>query len=86
MSVKANIGTKSITNGRVTGDYLVEEREPTQKEVWGKLVGRASEERIFINGQPVTTLLDTGSQVTHVSHDFGLANGIQIHPITGGTP
>ena len=32
-----------------------------------KLVGRANEERIFINGQPVTALLDTGSQVTRQS-------------------
>ena len=35
----------------------------------------------FINGQPVTALLDTGSQVTHVSKDFCLANGIKINPI-----
>ena len=81
-NVKANIGAKSVTNKRVTGDDLVEERRPNQEEVWGKLVGRANEERIFVNGQPVTALLDTGSQVTHVSHDFCLANGIQIHLIT----
>ena len=31
---------------------------------------------------PVTALLDTGSQVTHVSHDFCVARGIQIHPTT----
>ena len=73
---------QSVTKERVTGDNLVEKRGPTQEEVWGKLVGRANEERIFINGQPVTALLDTRSQVMHVSHDFCLANGIQIHPIT----
>ena len=66
----------------MTGNDLVEMRGPTQEEVWGKLVSRANEERIFINGQPATALLDTGSQVRHVSHDFCLANGIQIHPIT----
>ena len=49
--------------------------------VWAKLVGRANEESIFINGQPVTALLDTGSQVTHVSHDYCVANGIEINPI-----
>ena len=38
-------------------------------------------ERIFINGQPVTALLDTGSQVTHVSHAFCVANGIEINPL-----
>ena len=48
----------------------------------GNLVGRANEDKIFINGQPVTTLLDTGSQVTHVSQDHCLANDIKINPIT----
>ena len=61
---------------------MVEEKRPTQEEVWGKLVGRANEERIFRNGQPVTALLDTGSQVMHVSHEFCLANEIQIHLLT----
>ena len=28
----------------------------------------------------MTALLDTGSQVTHVSHDFCAANGIEINP------
>ena len=37
--------------------------------------------KIFINGQPVTPLLDTQNQVTHVSHDFCLANRIEIHPL-----
>ena len=41
----------------------------------------ANEERILINGQPVTALLDTGSQVTHVSHDYCVANGIEINPL-----
>ena len=31
---------------------------------WAKLIGRANEEQIMINGHPVTALLDTGSQVT----------------------
>ena len=60
---------------------MVEGKGPAQKEVWAKLVGRANEERIFINGHPVTALLDTGSQFSHVSHDFCLAKGIQIYPI-----
>ena len=50
-------------------------------DLWAKLVGRANEEQIVINGHPVTALLDTGSQVTHVSQDFCQAKGIQIHPI-----
>ena len=73
---------------------MVERNEPAEEEVWVELVGRANEQRVFINGHPVTALLDTGSQVTHVSHEFCLAYEIQINPITqlvniegtGGTP
>ena len=73
--------SQSLKRG-VTRDDMVQEKRPTQEDVWGKLVGRANEERIFINEQPVTALLDTGSQVMHVSHEFCLANGIQIHLMT----
>ena len=60
---------------------------------WPKLIGRANEDQIIINGHPVTALLDTGSQVTHVSEAFCQANNFQIHPLdklvkiegTGGT-
>ena len=60
---------------------MVEKKEQTHEGVWAKLVGRANEDKIFINGHPVTALLDTGSQVTHVSQDVCLAKGIAIHPI-----
>ena len=36
---------------------------------------------IVINGHPVTALLDTGSQVTHISEAFCQANEIQINPL-----
>ena len=80
--VEASIRVKAVTNEGVTDDGLMEKKGPSHMGVWEKLVGRANEERIFINGQPVTALLDTGSQVTHVSHDFCLANGIEVHPLT----
>ena len=60
---------------------MAKQKDPSHMDVWEKLVGRANEENIFINGQPVTALLDTGSQVTHVSHDYCVANGIDINPI-----
>ena len=59
---------------------MVEKKEQGHEDVWTKLVGRRNEEKYFINRQPVTALLDTGSQATHVSQDFYLANGIKIHP------
>ena len=60
---------------------------------WARLIGRANEEQVVINGHPVTALLDTGSQVTHISEAFCQTNSIQIHPLdklveiegTGGT-
>ena len=48
---------------------------------WSRLIGRANEEQIIINGHPVTALLDTGSQVTHISEAFCQANNIQINPL-----
>ena len=35
----------------------------------------------MINGHPVTALLDTGSQVTHISETFCHANNFQILPL-----
>ena len=78
---QASIGVKSVTIEGVTGDDLVKHKGPAHMGLWEKLVGRANEEKIFINGLPVTALLDTGSQVTHVSHDFCVANGIEINPL-----
>ena len=72
---------KSVTNEGVTGDDLAKQKEPTDMGVWEKLVGRGNEEKIFINGQPATALLDTGSQGTHVSYDYCVANGIEINPL-----
>ena len=48
---------------------------------WARLIGRANEERIIVNGNTVTALLDTGSQVTHMSLDYCQAMGIPINPI-----
>ena len=79
---KTSFGARSVTNGKGAEENLVERKGPAQEEVWARLVGRANEERIFINGHPVTALLDTGSQVSHISHDFCLAKWIKIHPIT----
>ena len=68
-----------------------QDKEPI--DPWTRLVGRTNEEQIVINGHPVTALLDTGSQITHVNKAFCQAKGLQINPLnhlveiegTGGT-
>ena len=67
--------------GGKEAESLVGQEESTHADLRAKLVGRANEDQIIINGHPMTALPDTGSQVTHVSQDFCLAKGIPIHPI-----
>ena len=69
------------------------QRQNISNNPWSRLIGRANEEQVVVNGHPVTALLDTGSQVTHISEACCQANNIQIHPLdklveiegTGGT-
>ena len=61
------------------------DKNPPQKttlnpDPWARLIGRANEEQILVNGKSVTALLDTGSQVTHISHGYYQAMGIPIKP------
>ena len=75
------------------GANKLADRGKSSIDPWARLIGRANEEQIVINGHPVTALLDTGSQVTHISEAFCQANGIKINPLdqlveiegTGGT-
>ena len=89
-TVQPNIERESTTEDK---ESLVGQENLPHADAWAKLVGRANEDQIVINGHPVTALLDTGSQVTHVSKAFCLAKGFQINPLsqlieiegTGGT-
>ena len=62
------------------GANKLSDRNKSSIDPWARLIGRANEEQIVINGHPVTALLDTGSQVTHISEAFCQANDIQINP------
>ena len=61
-------------------EKLVDKRN-SSIDPWTRLIARANEEQIVINGHPVTALLDTGSQVTHVSEAFCQAKGLQVNPL-----
>ena len=63
------------------GTEKLVDKKNSSIDPWTRLIGRANEEQIVINGHPVTALVDTGSQVTHVSEAFCQANKLQIHPL-----
>ena len=63
-------------------ELLAEQKSLPHSDPWAKLVGRVNEDQIIIKGHPVTALLDTGSQVTHVSEAFCQAKGFQIYPLS----
>ena len=76
-------GTKTLGDGKVAREIIKNLQGNTlNPDPWARLIGRANEEQILVNGKPVTTLLDTDSQVTHISHDYCQAKGIPINPIS----
>ena len=75
ISTATNIGGKKMASNNNTPSKL------PNPDPWTRLVGRANEEKITVNGNTVTALLDTGSQVMHVSLEYCQAMGIPIHLI-----
>ena len=76
-------GSKTLGGGKVArGIDKNPQGNTLNPDPWARLIGRVNEEQILINGKPVTTLLDSGSQVTHISHDYCQAKGIPINPIS----
>ena len=74
ISKATTVGGKKMASEGTQSKFL-------NPDSWTRLIGRANEEKITVNGKTVTALLDTGSQVTHVSLDYFQAMGIPIHPI-----
>ena len=74
ISKATNVGGKKMASEDTQSKFL-------NPDPWTRLIGRANEEKITVNGKTVTALLDTGSQVTHVSLDYCQAMGIPINPI-----
>ena len=74
ISKATNVGGEKMASKDTYSKFL-------NPDPWTRLIGRANEEKITVNGKTVTALLDTGSQVAHVSLDYFQAMGIPIHPI-----
>ena len=80
-------GSKTVGGGKVARGIIKNpQRNTLNPDPWARLIWRANEEQILVNGQPVTTLQDTGSQVTHISHDYFQAKGIPITPNQSTSP
>ena len=78
ISKSTNIGGKKMPRNIINNNTPTKFLNPDPR---ARLIGRANEEKITVNGNTVTALLDTGSQMTHISLDYCQAMGIPIHPI-----
>ena len=74
ISKAINVGGKKMASEDTQSKFL-------NPDPWTRLIGRTNEEKVTVNGNTVTPLLDTRIQVTHVSFDYCQAMGIPIHPI-----
>ena len=73
-SKSTNMVEKEMARSKPSSKFL-------NPDPWARLIGRANEEKIKVNGHTVTALVDTGSQVTHISLEYCQAMGIPINPI-----
>ena len=78
ISKSTNIGGKKMARNTIDNSKSTKFLNP---DPLARLIGRANEEKITVNGNTVTALLDIGSQVTHISLDYCQAMGIPINPI-----
>ena len=78
ISKSTNIGGKKMARNTFNNNTPTKCLNP---KPWARLIGRANEEKITVNGNTVTALLDTGSQLTHISLDYCQVMGIPINPI-----
>ena len=54
----------------------------TNPDAWGRLIGRINTAPIFLEGHLVTSLLDTGSQLSMISRSFCEQRGLEIQPLS----
>ena len=78
ISKSTKIGGKKMARSPIDDSKSTKFLNP---DPWARVIGRANEEKIIVNGNTVTALLDIGSHVTHISLDYCEAMGIPINPI-----
>ena len=78
ISKSTNIGGKKMARNTIDTSKSTKFFNP---DPWARIIGRANEEKITVNSNTVTALLDTGSQVIHISLDYCQAMDIPINPI-----
>ena len=54
----------------------------TNHDAWGRLIGRINTSPIFLEGHLVTSLLDTGSQLSMISRSFSEEHDLEIQPLS----
>ena len=54
----------------------------TNPDAWGRLISRINTSPIFMEGHLVTSLLDTGSQLSMISRTFCEQHGLEIQPLS----
>ena len=54
----------------------------TNPDAWGRFIGRINTSPIFLEGHLVTSLLDTGSQLSMISRSFCEQHGLEIQPLS----
>ena len=63
-------------------DHGKKETSYTNPDAWGRLIGRINTSPIFLEGHLVTSLLDTGSQLSMISRLFCEQHGLEIQPLS----
>ena len=67
-------------------DLSVRQQKSTEAQyynpdAWSRLIGKSNTSPIYINGELITSLLDTGSQISFISEKFCTEKGYDIQPI-----
>ena len=63
-------------------DHEKKETNYTNPDAWGRLIGRINTSPIYLEGHLVTSLLDTGSQLSMINRSFCEQHGLEIQPLS----